>query len=176
MFCQRYVGNLIESLPQIPKDSLNPKIQEIYIQNLESINKLDHSLINIKLKEKDTNLETGKKIIEFFDKLAKNKIEFKLTTPLPPCLFGAEFEKTIQKFKIPKSWEESPAFFRVKNRQIILCSGAKGPELKYMNNLDQIKEYFGLIKSYHIQDVGPDCKNCKYRLREACRYIEGAGK
>lgn len=148
---------------------INPAdIQKISEEIIEKKPKL--LLLSFQFSEKYLNKKSGQEIISFLQKLKDNKIEFKVTKPLPRCLFGFDYLKIIQKFNIPKSCRDCLELFKVNgNEEIELCIGKKGPKLKYMNDRDQIHEY---LKFFHEQlEPNDKCTNCLWLLRKQCNGL-----
>ena len=53
------------------------------------------------LKEKYLNSLYGKRIIKFLDELKKNRVYYKIATPLPRCMFLSDYKKMVKEYKIP---------------------------------------------------------------------------
>lgn len=147
----------------IPEDA--QKISEEIIKK-----KPELILISFHLTEKDLNGKSGQIITNFLQKLKNNRINFVVLKPLPKCLFGFDYPKIIQKFAIPKSCRDCLELFKVnENEEIELCIGKKGPKLKYMNDRDQIHEYFEFFRAQLAQNE--KCKECLWFLRGQCNGI-----
>ncbi|MBU0472093.1 MAG: hypothetical protein KKF65_05690, partial [Nanoarchaeota archaeon] len=98
---------------------------------------------------KDFNINTGEKIIFFLNQLIKNKIEYKITKPIPRCVFGNEFELLIEKYGFPKNCADCLEFLKIKDKKILFCENCK------ISNLNQ-------TKSFNI------CSSCKHKIRNTC--------
>src|SRR3989338_901965 len=117
-------------------------------------------LLSFELKEKDLwNQKTRIKIQNFLEKLRNEKIKFVLSRPLPPCL-------KMEMDKQPKNCFECREMFTVENGIIKFCEPLKnkfGPELKQVNNREQIFDYFNSVHSnMKIPEI---CKKYIYHLR-----------
>lgn len=148
--------------------------------NIEDIQKLaenivgkkpDFILISIQISENSINKRKyGKEIIHFLQNLINNKINFKLVKPLPRCLFDSEYQKIIQKFKIPISCKDCLELFRLNvNNKIKLCTGMNGPEIKYINDRNHIYEYSNLF--YNKVEISRKCEDCTWFVREQCHGL-----
>jgi len=128
-------------------------------------------ILSFQINESDINNKNlGKKINHFFQSLIDNKISFNLARPLPRCLFGFEYQKITQKFRIPTSCRDCLELFEVnKNGEIELCVGINGPKIKYMSNRNQIYEYF--IFFHRQLKPNKKCKNCTWYLRRQCHGL-----
>jgi radical SAM protein with 4Fe4S-binding SPASM domain len=149
------------------------KVNSANIQSLgdEIINQRPELVvISFQISEKETNEKFGEEIILFLQKLKDNKINFKVCKPLPKCLFGTEYLKLIQEFDIPRSCKDCLELFRAdENGEIRLCTGKKGPKLKYMNDRGQILEY---LKFFQEKLGKPEkCKSCLWLLRGKCNGL-----
>lgn len=163
----KYLDNLPSASDKINLDEINKERQVIEIKDLNST-ELNSGLIAFNLRESDLNKQTGDKIIDFLTKLKQKNTNFKITRPLPPCIFGLGYSMVAKKFSIPTSCKDCFDLFKVKDGRIILCNGKKGPDLKYMNSREQIYEYFeGLDKQVQKKEL-ERCKNCIYKLRRTC--------
>jgi len=134
---------------------------------VNELNTNEEISISFNLKEKDLNKETGKKILSFLIKLKYKKILFKITKPLPRCLFS-NYNQIIKKFSIPKDCYECDELYTIKNEDIISCKSInkKGPKIYYMPEKNQIAEFFTTLN----QEKQPSetCKKCLYFLRKTC--------
>ncbi|MFC2135179.1 radical SAM protein [Bacteroidota bacterium] len=172
-YFKRYINNLRFDLIEVPKEELNKKIRSIKIDKIDKINKVKENEIEIivfDLEEKDLKPETGEKINNFLSKLKKKNISFQIGHTFPPCIFESPGNF---KFETPKSCYECPSLFHLENKKrIVFCNGRKGPDLKFMNNKEQIHEYMELLKDYDKPEYFNKCQNCKHRLRGTCFYIK----
>lgn len=132
-------------------------------------------LISFQLSKKDLIYDSGQKIVNFLQALKDAGINFKVLKPLPKCLFGFEYQNIIKKFGIPSSCRDCMELFHVnENGKIELCIGESGPNLKYMDDRDQIYEYF----EFFHEKLKPDerCVKCLWFLRKQCngfRFCKG---
>jgi len=117
--------------------------------------------------------EVGRKILNFLYRIKKRKVNFKINEPLPRCLFVYDYDKITEHFKIPKNCFECDELFSVEeNGMIRAChtlGNRLGPKLEYMNDRNQIYEYF---KTFH-QELKPSnkCKTCIWFVRDKCNGL-----
>lgn len=125
-------------------------------------------LISFELNHNQSSQLAGSEIIDFLNRLKEKNINFKITKPLPKCLFSLNYEKVINRFGIPKNCFECLELFIAKNGRIYSCKkvNKKGPDLKYTNDRYQIYEYF----KYFYERLIPKrhCSKCRYYLRGNC--------
>jgi len=101
-------------------------------------------LLSFTFSKKDLNLRTGKKIALFVSSLNKNNIYFRITKPLPRCLFGSGYDKLIEKYKIPTNCKECLELFTVKDDDsITFCNEQKGKKKinEYKDRNEIFKEF-----------------------------------
>jgi hypothetical protein len=127
-------------------------------------------LLSIRLTKKELNRKIGEKIFSFLNELRHEGVEFKVTRPMPRCLFGFDYEQIVSKFSISVSCKECLELFKVqKNGMIQFCKviGNKiGPRFEYMRDRNQIYEYF---KTFYDQlRPSAKCRSCIYLLRKRC--------
>lgn len=128
--------------------------------------------ISFNLSESDLNEKTGLKIMNFLENLGKKGVEFKITRPLPRCLFGHNYEKVLENSKAPESCRDCASLFSLdKEGNIKFCqfSGKTGPKIEYMKNRDQLIEYFEIF--YGKKKPLRKCRECLYFLRGDCNGL-----
>ncbi|GEM_PF-405884 len=121
--------------------------------------------LRFKFEEKNLHLKIGKEVESFFSKLKKNKVHFKLTRPLPKCIFGSDYTGVLEKYSIPRKLEESLDFFTVKDGKIFFGSKHSGLELKNVKSREEIEKRFNKKKSFSPPKT---CRECIYLWRKQC--------
>ena len=92
---------------------------------------------------------TGEKIILFLKWLEDNKISYKVTKPLPRCIFGPKYEILTKKFKIPLNCLDCLEFLKINEGRLLFCN----------------KQEFGEEK----QTEGfQTCNKCIHKMRNTC--------
>jgi len=121
-------------------------------------------LLAFDLKEKHLNLAVGKKIIEFLNSIDKR---FIVSRPLPRCLFGTEYSEIYKKHTIPTGCYDCKELFHVDD-VIHSCRyiGKKGPKLMYMEDRNQIWEFFNTLRLE--KQPSKTCMVCRYFRRRQC--------
>jgi radical SAM protein with 4Fe4S-binding SPASM domain len=125
-------------------------------------------LLSFELSEKDLNQNTGINILSFINKLKESHVKFKISRPLPRCLFGAGYENAVNEFKIPTNCNECSELFGVKNEEIISCKpiDKKGPYIYYIKDKNHILKFFNTLRL--LKEPCNTCKNCMYFKRRLC--------
>lgn len=136
---------------------------------LEKMKNTDNTiLLSFSLKEEDLSQATGKKIINFFSKLERNRVKFEVSRPLPRCILTAPYNKVVNKFDIPKNCYECKSLFAVKDEEIISCDCIKkeGPKIYYMCDRKQVWEFFNNLRLE--KKLATKCQTCLYFKRNSC--------
>ena len=169
IYFKRYINNLRYDLNPVPEQDLKRKIRKTKIDKLDKVKDNEIDILIFELEEKDLELATGEKIQTFLKELENKGIKFELGQILPPCIF----EKGVTlSYKLPDNCHECPNLFHLEGKRITFCNGRKGPDLKFMNNREQIAEYKFLLKDYEEPAYFEKCTNCVYKLRGTCFYIK----
>ncbi len=168
-YFKRYINNLRFDLDSVPEKDLKKKIRKVRIDKIGKVKADEVDVIYFELEEKDLVPATGKKIMEFLDSLEKKGVNFKIGQALPPCIFE---KGQVLKHKTPRNCFECPSLFHLEGKRIVFCNGRKGPDLKFMDNKEQIAEYKMLLKDYETPKLFNRCENCRHRLRGTCFYIK----
>lgn len=149
------------------------KIIKVLLTDFNSLpyklKKMDEELLLcFDLKEKDLTKETGNKILIFLNNLNTKNIKFKISIPLPRCLFGLRYDEIVKKFNIPKNCFECQDLFTVEKDTIKSCDAInkKGPKIYYVSERQQIGEYFNTLKMK--KEPSKRCKSCLYFKRKQC--------
>lgn len=79
-------------------------------------------VLNFNLKEDELTATNGKKITDFLETLQKNKIRYKIVTPLGYCMLGPDYEKINEKLKIPAKKGEFVIDANLRANAIKKCS------------------------------------------------------
>ena len=122
----------------------------------------DLFLLSFRFKKMDLRPETGKKVIKFLSELKKSGVYFKVTKPLPKCLFTDDYEKSIKNFNIPRSCFECLELFTVHDKKLRLCNGK---EYNFRDFKEREEIYEKLLQQ---RKINPGCKLCIYRIRKQC--------
>lgn len=121
-----------------------------------NINELDNEIIGtdldlvFKLEEKDLKPETSDKILEFLQKLLKQKKKFRIVLPIPPCVFNNYDKYNVKKnllYQKPRSkkfWD----YFKVYKKSIKLPKTCKYCKHRIKKSCDYC--YFG----FNLPDNG----------------------
>ncbi len=136
---------------------------------LEKLKKPNRELLlSFNLNEKDLNQKTGKKIIGFLSALKNAGVRFKISKPLPRCLFGMNYINIAKELGTPRNCYECSELFSVVNEAIVSCKpiNKKGPNIYYMEDRNQIWEFFNILRLQ--KEPGEKCKKCSYFMRKFC--------
>ncbi|QLJ53375.1 MAG: hypothetical protein Sv326_1200 [Candidatus Fermentimicrarchaeum limneticum] len=126
------------------------------------------SLISFRLRPKDLNLETGRRIEKFLRTLKLKRINFIVTRPLPRCLFNHEYAKAAEDFRIPKNCEECTWLFVLKDSNFHICNtDIKIPEDKIRSR----REVYEFFKKQNKRIFDSPCSECVYRIRGNCNGL-----
>ena len=170
-YFKRYINNLRFDLPPVPDEKVKQKIRKVKVDKLDKVKDEEVDILEFELEEKDLKPETGKKIKTLLEGLKDRGVDFEIGHPLPPCIFD-RVDKAKFNFETPNNCKDCPSLFKVEKGQIVFCNGRKGPDLKFMDNEDQIWEYRELLKDYESPKYFDKCKDCKHRIRGTCYYIK----
>ncbi len=162
---------LVKDMPKeaIGRQYLIINIKDDFNRLLQKAKKTKRELLlSFDLNEQELNKTTGKKILDFLNRLKQNNIRFKVSKPLPRCLFGADYANIINKFDIPRNCYECKELFTVVDEEIISCKAInkKGPKIYYMEDRDQIWEFFDILRLQ--KKPSKTCKQCRYFIRKTC--------
>jgi hypothetical protein len=151
---------------------------ENFIQvNIKSLPKLDNLaksgepiFISFSLSKRDLNQKSGKKISKYLKDLRDVGINFKITKPLPRCLFNSNYLDIIREFNIPQSCKDCLELFTVKEDDIIIfckiLDNKSGSEFKYINNRNQVYELLSILSEKN--KVNKICESCLHFIRKNC--------
>lgn len=131
-------------------------------------------LISIEIKPEELNLETGKKIKSFFERLKKNNVRFTVSRPLPRCIFnGNDYNKIAEEFDVPRNCFECHELFVAENNKFRLCPNVYNFEISNFKEIDtrnQINKIFEDFKK-NVKRI-EKCKKCVYFSRKWCDGLE----
>lgn len=171
-YFKHYINNLRFDLEPVNKEELKRKTRKIKLDKIDKVKDNEVDILIFDFEEQDLKPETGKKILDYLKKLESKNIQFDLGHALPPCIFDMQTMKEF-KFQTPKKCFDCPRLFSLENnKRIIFCNDRKGPDLKFMNNKEQIWEYMTLLKSYDSPEYFKKCKTCVHRMRGSCFYMK----
>jgi len=150
---------------QFLKIKLNEDFEELF-KKVKNVNR--ELLLSFEIAEENLNLQSGKKIIEFLNKLKNNNIRVKVSKPLPRCILGMRYNEIVKEFLIPHDCYECSELFTVENEDIISCNyiNKKGPKIYYMEDRNQIWEFFNILRL--MNKPINECKKCRYFIRKQC--------
>jgi len=159
---------------EMPEEAIGRQYLKINVyQNFnELFDKINNSkrelLLSFDLTENDLNQKSGKKLIEFLNKLKTYKIRFKIGKPILKCVLGHQFHKIMDEFEIPTNCYECSELFTVENEDIISCKhiNKKGPKIYYMEDRNQIAEFFNVLRLE--KQPCKTCISCIYFKRKQC--------
>jgi len=121
--------------------------------------------LRFRFKRNDLNPATGKKIESFLSALKKEKIHFKISLPLPKCIFGIEYEDIVEKYSAPKNFEDCLDLFKVKNGRVFFGSTNGKLWVKKARGRKEIMKMRGKIKPISLPKI---CSECIYLWRGQC--------
>ncbi|MBC8500786.1 MAG: radical SAM protein [Nanoarchaeota archaeon] len=171
-YFKRYINNLRFDLEPVSKEQINRKIRRVKIDKLDKVKDNEVDILIFYFEEQDLNTETGAKILSFLKDLKKRGVKFEIGHTLPPCVSDTQTLKDFR-LKTPTNCYDCPSLFHLEsNKRIVFCNDRKGPDLKFMNNRDQIWEYKELLKDYDEPNFFKQCKTCVYRIRGTCYYLK----
>jgi len=171
-YFKRYINNLRFDLEPVDEKSLKRNVRKIKISKLDKVKDNEVDILVFDFEEQDLNPETGEKILLFLKNLGGKKLKFEIGQAVPPCIFDMDTVKEFN-FKTPNKCFDCPSLFHLENnKRIVFCNGRKGPDLKFMNNKEQIFEYMNLLKDYDKPELFNKCENCVHRVRGTCFYIK----
>lgn len=119
-------------------------------------------LFSFKFEIEDLNSGTGKNIVNFLSKLKNQGIYFRVTKPLPRCLYPHTYKKNTELFNIPKSCFDCLELFKVNNGFLVLCNGEKY-NLRDFSDREEIYKKF-----LENKKINKECKFCRYHIRNQC--------
>jgi MoaA/NifB/PqqE/SkfB family radical SAM enzyme len=162
---------LVEFIPDeaTGRQYLVVTMQDDFDKLFDRLKKVNRELLlSFQILEQDLGLESGDKIASLLEKLKQRNIRFRLSRPLPRCLFGLNYTKVAEKFSLPKGCFDCKELFTVENEEIISCRpiAKKGPCIYYMEDRKQIHEYFMILKS--MREPIAKCRPCRYFARKQC--------
>ncbi len=113
------------------------------------------------------------KAVEFIREMQRNKINFSIAHPIPPCLLTFEERRIIKRTGAPKSCLECREIYSVnKDGKIEFCDvldNRNKPDLRFFKNKMQVYEYFKVLISEKKQEE--KCSGCIYFLRGECKGV-----
>jgi len=124
-------------------------------------------VLSFQLEQKLLNRKTGKKIIQLLDKLRAEGVVFRMSRPLPRCLFSvSEYQKLLEMYEMPKNCLECSELALADDKDLELCSGSR-IRVKEKITKDQI--YAALAKTACGESL--TCKRCMHNLRGDCGLL-----
>jgi organic radical activating enzyme len=125
-------------------------------------------LLTFVLEEKDLNKEYGFFVKRFLGDLKMKNIRFKLSRPLPKCLFGVGYGALVKEFEIPINCYDCKELFYVEDLKIKSCRvlDKEFTTLEYAGNRNEIREYFNVLRLE--KKLNKTCKKCLYLKRKQC--------
>jgi len=126
-----------------PLDITKERINQLIEYKPEKI------LLRIKITKDNLRSDVGIKIIELLNALKENEIRYKISKPLPKCIFGRGYEIYCEKHDIPKNCLDCIEFLREENGKIIFC------EQRVHGNTNQTAQF-------------NTCTDCIHKIRKTC--------
>lgn len=152
------------------KTNLDTLVKNIInVRNLNGY-KTSIFLLSFSLSEENLNRNFGNKIVKFLEELKKNRIFFVVTKPICRQLFGENYNKILNKFKIPRNWFEAVELFRLRGSKAVLKNG-KIVEIKNSTKRENIYRKFKEDVANDAKLPFKKCKFCIYRIRKNCEYF-----
>jgi MoaA/NifB/PqqE/SkfB family radical SAM enzyme len=143
-----------------PRDDFGPLLLKAKKTNREL-------LLSFHLEEQDLNPTSGKRILDFLESLRKDSVRFRISKPIPRCLFGLNYTK-VSKPAFPKDCYDCSELFLVENGEVVSCRSInkKGPKIGSMDDRKKIYEYFNALR---LQKKPLNkCQACIYFVRKQC--------
>jgi uncharacterized protein len=136
------------------------------------LSKSPRVLLSFHIKASDLNSQTKDKIVKFLENLEKNKIDFRVNKPLPKCLFGNEYRKLVEKFRIPTNCDDCFELFSVnQENNIVLCNNRVKKNNKInMNNVNDRNEIIKIF-SENKTKISKPCDSCVQYMRRECNGL-----
>jgi hypothetical protein len=136
------------------------------------LSKSPRVLLSFHIKASDLNSQTKDKIVKFLENLEKNKIDFRVNKPLPKCLFGKEYRKLVEKFRIPTNCDDCFELFSVnQENNIVLCNNRVKKNNKInMNNVNDRNEIIKIF-SENKTKISKPCDSCVQYMRRECNGL-----
>ncbi len=104
-----------------------------------------------------------KAIIKSLSDLKKNKVYFKVTKPLPRCVFDSDYPNFVKEFNIPKTCLNCLELFTVKGKNLKMCNGK---EYFFEEFADRKVIYNEFRNNFKL--TNEECGMCRYYLRGSC--------
>ena len=164
-----YVNNLRTDLKPLDLKNVRKTTRKVTMESLSGERIEDNTVIYIDFKESELTMESGKKILAFLERVKKRGKDISIGRPLPRCIFGIEYPKIVREYRIPESCSGCSLMFTVKGKDIVFCNGKKGPELKYMDNEESIREFFSLAFA-PARPRFRKCFKCAHLRRGLCSF------
>jgi hypothetical protein len=114
----------------------------------------------------DLNSNTKDEIIVIIQKAQRNNL--KIARPIPRCVLGSSYTKTVSKYKIPISGKDCLDLVSIRNDDINSCDimNVQGPKKHHLPDRKQIYEFIN--KARLEKEPNDHCKKCKYFIRRQC--------
>lgn len=159
----------------IGREYLSIHLDESFDNILKKILKKERQiLIFFELNEKNLNSKAGNKILKILKQLKENKIKFKVSRSVPPCILNCHATKN---FGIPYDCYECNELFTVKEGFIHFCNtlkNKKGPKFDISKDRKYIYNFF--VREHDKLPILKKCKSCIYFIRNSCNGMCFRGK
>jgi sulfatase maturation enzyme AslB (radical SAM superfamily) len=125
-------------------------------------------LLTFILEEKNLNKEYGVVVKRFLGDLKVKNIRFRLSRPLPKCLFGADYGVIVKEFDVPIGCYDCKELFYVENLKVKSCNilSKEFTTLEYAKSRNEIWEFFNVLRLE--KKLNETCKKCLYLKRKQC--------
>ena len=158
--------NLVQRDKKIPA-----KLTRLNPQSLDEFDPVDKlNLISFQIEESDLNQRTGEIIIDFLETLIKNNIDFKISRPLPKCLFKHKYKEIMDMYGLPENCFECFELFTFNEKNMAvscnILNNRLGPRKDYFSKREDLSDYFNTF--YKEMQIFEKCNNCIYKIRGQC--------
>ncbi|MBD3204143.1 DUF362 domain-containing protein [Candidatus Woesearchaeota archaeon] len=164
----------IENDKLITKNKKIPvKFFKLKINNLKNFNPSSKlNLISFEIKSNELNTSAGKKIVDFLERLKKKNIKYRITKPLPRCLFKFRYSEFKDKYLFPENCSGCLELFQVDKGIKKICSCLNRKDRIIGENIDDRSQIISLSKkSYIDKKINEICNSCIYQMRNQCYCI-----
>jgi hypothetical protein len=114
------------------------------------------AMLSFDFREDELNdRKAGEKVLNFLGKLKRDKIYFRVTKPLPPCMLSAK------SFNVPKNCRECVQLYSIDGGVVKLCTG---------NSIEPAVKRNAIYREFYELDIPliETCSSCIYRKRNQC--------
>ncbi|MFH0859992.1 MAG: radical SAM protein [Candidatus Altiarchaeota archaeon] len=161
----RMVGNPLIIVP--PTENLLELFNRILDHKMSRAGETTLFLLSFGFTENSLTPERGQHIEKFLSKLRDNRIYFKVTKPLPRCVFPKKYLKVFAEYGIPVSCRDCLELFTVqKGGMIEFCSGDTGMHISKYKDRCELNNISSNIQKNFGNTIR--CNDCKHYLKKLC--------